>query len=76
MKKLLALFIIISAIGTSFAQVQPGYVKSIGRPETPGQPLEGVLIRAKGAHNHIISASDGRFELPLPETAPGEGYSL
>ena len=76
MKKLLALFIIISAIGTSFAQVQPGYVKSIGRPDAPGKPLEGGLLRAKGAHNHIISAADGTFSLPLPEIKPGEAYSL
>ena len=76
MKKLFTLFIIIFATIASQAQVQPGYVKSIGRPDAPGKPLEGVLLRAKGAHNHIISAADGTFQLPLPNIKPGEAYSL
>ena len=76
MKRLLTSFIIIFTTIVSQAQVQPGYVKCIGRPDAPGKPLEGVLLRAKGAHNHIISAADGTFSLPLPDIKPGEAYSL
>ena len=55
-----------------FAQVQSGYVKTIGRPNQKGQALSGVSVRIKGAHNAVLSKSDGTFNM----TIQGNSYVL
>lgn len=58
------------------AQTQRGYVKSLGRPDKPGEPLEGVIVRVRGFHNAIISDNDGTFAIDMTGKQAGEGYSL
>ena len=54
------------------AQVQSGYVKTIGRPNQKGQALSGVSVRIKGVHNAVLSKSDGTFNM----TIQGNSYVL
>lgn len=50
---------------TAIAQVQSGYVKTLGRPGHKGQALSGVSVRIKGAHNAVLSRNDGRFTIDI-----------
>ena len=58
------------------AQVQSGYVKTLGRPNQKGKPLSGVIIRAKGSHNTVLSGSDGSFMMTFADKKEGDGYIL
>ena len=58
------------------AQTQQGYVKTLGRPNQKGVALSGVSIRAKGAHNAVLSNSQGIFSMSLPGKKNGESYQL
>ena len=60
----------------SNAQEQPGFVKTIGRPGQPGEPLENVMIRAQGGVNATLSDSTGNFHLTLANHKIGQAYSL
>ena len=62
---LLTVTISISAI----AQEQPGFVKTLGRPNQKGQPLSGVSIRVKGAHNAVLNKSDGTFGMQIQDNS-------
>ena len=58
------------------AQTQQGYVKTLGRPEKKGEALSDVTVRVKGEHNHVISKTNGKFELLLTNLKNGDAYSL
>ena len=58
------------------AQEQEGYVKTLGRPGSPGVALEGVTIRVRGGHNAVISDKSGSFSVPLPGLVEGTSYQL
>ena len=58
------------------AQEQQGLVKTLGRPNIKGQTLSGVTIRAKGAHNAVLSKNDGSFAMPMPGKKNGEPFSF
>ena len=58
------------------AQEQPGVVKTIGRPGQPGNPLDSVLVRAKGAVNASVSDNEGSFTIVLDRYQTGQAYSL
>lgn len=58
------------------SQSQPGYVKTLGRPNQKGMPLSGVMIRAKGSHNTVMSGLDGKFTLAMAGKQEGEAYIL
>ena len=58
------------------AQIQQGYVKTLGRPNQKGMALGGVSIRAKGTHNAVLSNSQGIFSMSLPGKKNGESYQL
>lgn len=65
-RKVLRIILAILLAGASisvFSQNQLGYVKTLGRPHQKGQPLSGVSIRAKGAHNAVLSKNDGTFSM-------------
>lgn len=51
------------------AQTQPGYVKSLGRQNQKGVALSGVSIRAKGAHNAVLSQENGTFSMNVKGTS-------
>lgn len=58
------------------AQMQRGYVKTLGRPTQKGRALSGVSVRVKGEHNAVLSAKDGTFAMPMPGKKPGDAFSL
>lgn len=45
------------------AETQKGYVRTIGRNGKPGKPLSGVMVRAEGPANMVMSDSEGQFSL-------------
>lgn len=58
------------------AQVQNGYVKSLGRPNAKGTALQGVTIRVKGVHNAVVSAQAGTFAIAMTGKKAGDAYAL
>ena len=58
------------------SQNQKGYVKTLGRPNQKGQALSGVSVRAKGAHNAVLSKNDGTFTLVMTGKKNGDSYAL
>jgi len=60
----------------SAAQTQPGYVKTLGRPEKKGCPLGGVSVRVRGEHNPVLSKEDGSFSILLAGKKNGDAYVL
>lgn len=60
----------------SQAQVQKGYVKTLGRPNKPGVALSGVTVRARGAHNAVLSNAQGIFSMQLVGKKQGDAYIL
>lgn len=76
MKKslLLASLLLLSILAT--AQIQKGFVKTLGRPEKKGEALSGVTIRVKGQHNPVISQADGAFSINMDDKKNGDPYSL
>ena len=68
----LTLFILFSVQ----AQTQRGYVKTLGRPGRPGEPLSGVTVRVKGAHNAMLSQEDGTFSIDMTGKKTGDAYAL
>ena len=58
------------------AQILHGYVKTLGRPNKPGTPLNDVEIRVKGEHNTVFSNAKGEFSVLMLGKKNGEAYSL
>lgn len=58
------------------AQIQQGFVKTIGRPNHPGKPLSGVTIRWQGTMNAVISGQDGKFTTSFASKRNGDAISL
>ena len=48
---------------SSWAQMQKGYVKTLGRPNQKGVALNGVTVRVKGGHSAVLSKDDGTFSV-------------
>lgn len=76
MKKHILLLIALLSSSWAFAQTQQGYVKTLGRPDKAGEPLNGVSVRVKGSHNEVLSGSDGTFEMRMDGKKNGEAYAL
>ncbi len=78
MKALRVIFAILLAGSslTGLSQNQKGYVKTLGRPNQKGQALSGVSIRAKGAHNAVLSKNDGTFTMVMTGKKDGDSYAL
>ena len=60
----------------AMAQVQKGYVKSLGRPGVMGAALQGVSIRVRGVHNAVVSAQTGTFSIAMTGKKAGDAYAL
>ena len=86
MKRLFALFAIISTIGTLCAQVQQGLVKTRGRLDSNGKLISGVgiekaIVKVKN-ENSVISDTCGTFKINLKgnkyylENVSKKGYQL
>ena len=74
MKKLLILLLCLPMMAT--AQVQKGFVKTIGRPGHPGAPLENVTIQMVGMVNATTSSATGEFYLSAYNKKDGEAIKL
>ena len=74
--KLLLSFCLTAYTFALLAQTQQGYVKTLGRPNQPGQMLQGVSIRVQGVHNAMVSAADGSFAFTLQGHKEGDAYRL
>lgn len=57
------LFIIFATSISTMAQTQQGFVKTLGRPNKPGVPLENVTIQMVGMMNPVTTSSTGEFRL-------------
>lgn len=58
------------------AQIQQGFVKTQGRPNRPGIPLSGVMIRWRGVANGVVSSSSGKFNVVFPGKKNGDAICL
>ena len=74
--KLLILITFLMICVTLSAQIQEGYVKTLGRPNQKGTALSGVSIRVKGEHNPVLSREDGTFKMFNAGVKRGHAYSL
>lgn len=71
MKKFICFAVSLALATVVFAQRQQGLVKTIGRPEKPGQGIGQVEVRIKGDINHLLSDDKGEFSFDishLPDT--------
>lgn len=67
MRRVLILSIILFLVADTFAQIQQVYVKTIGRPNSPGVALGGVTVRISGNVNTVVTNQQGTFSFPLKE---------
>ncbi len=58
------------------AQIQPGLVRTVSRPNSPSEKLPGVMLRVRGNHNAVMSAEDGAFSLLMQGLEPGQPYAI
>lgn len=58
------------------AQVQQGYVKTLGRPGVPGKPLQGVTIRVRGVMNALVSDANGGFKIQATGKKDGDALII
>lgn len=75
MKGIIATLLMILSLPV-MAQVQKGYVKSLGRPGVKGAALQGVSIRVRGVHNAVVSAQTGTFSIAMTGKKAGDAYAL
>jgi len=78
MKRLFFLIIILLSFMSSFGQIpqQTGIIKSIGRPDKPGVPIQNASIKVRGLVNSAISTDNGEFNIYIPEKKDGDEYYL
>ena len=58
------------------AQVQQGYVKTLGRPGVPGKPLQGVTVRVRGVMNALVSDANGSFKIQVTGKKDGDAIII
>lgn len=58
------------------AQIQQGFVKTIGRPDRPGVALEKVVVRIQGTTNFVMSDSLGAFSINMHDKKEGDPIVL
>ena len=61
---------------TVSAQSQQGFVKTLGRPNKPGEPLGNVTIQMIGMVNPATSSSTGEFHLSAYNKKDGDPIKL
>lgn len=66
MKQLRLILLLLCVSVYSNAQVQQGYVKTVGKRGQRGTPLNGVVLKTIYAKSStVISGSDGKFSFPV-----------
>lgn len=68
--------VLFTIVQTAFAQTQQGFVKTIGRPDKPGVPLENVTIQMVGMVNATTSSTTGEFYLSAYNKKDGDAIKL
>lgn len=58
------------------AETQTGYVRTIGRNGKPGKPISGVMVRAEGPANMVMSDANGQFALLLNDLGRDDAFKL
>lgn len=76
MKKSSLVIVFLISVVFVFAQEQNGYVKTIGRPDHKGEPLENVVVRVQGTSATSVSDNAGSFSLVMAHYSDGQAYSL
>lgn len=76
MKRFLITFLYSILFAWASAQVQVGYVKTIGRPNKQGKPLDGVTLRFRGVVNAVTSTKDGKFSINVVGKKEGDACYL
>lgn len=61
---------------SALAVTQEGNVRTIGRKDKPGTPIDGAIIRIRGAHNAVQSHENGDFSLLLHNMNNGDPYAI
>ena len=51
-------------------------MRTIGRKDKPGTPIDGAIIRVRGAHNAVQSHENGDFSLLLHNMNNGDPYAI
>lgn len=74
--RILNIIIYILIASAASAQMQQGFVKTLGRPNKPGVPLENVTIQMVGMVNSVISSSNGEFHLSAYNKKDGDPIKL
>ena len=72
MKQYLLIIILLLSGLCAEAQMQKGYIKTLGRPNQKGVALNGVTVRVKGGLSAVLSKDDGTFSVQIQ----GESYAL
>lgn len=73
---IIATFFLFTLVQTASAQTQQGFVKTIGRPDKPGVPLENVTIQMVGMVNATTSSATGEFYLSAYNKKDGDAIKL
>ncbi|MBR1546015.1 MAG: hypothetical protein IJ633_04355 [Prevotella sp.] len=76
LRRFYSLLILSIASTGLYAQSQPGYVKTLGRPDKKGVPLSNVTIRMRGVVNAVLTGADGRFSVQMPGKKSGDAIVL
>ena len=74
MKRLFLSLLILSSVAA--LADQPGFVRTIKRPNREPQRLVDVTLRVQGDNNAVKTDANGEFQLLLPGINPGEPYAL
>lgn len=72
MRHSVLLFFLIFFLSSSMAQMQEGYVKTIGRPGKPGVAVPQATIRVQGVPNAVLSDQEGHFQLVMTNKKNGD----
>lgn len=76
MKHLLLTLLLLLPLTGLMAITQPGYVRTIARPNAPSKRLNGVMLRVRGGHNAVVSTDKGDFAILMQEIRNGDPYAL
>lgn len=76
MKKIVVIIVFCFLNVIAFSQTQSGNVRTIGRPDKPGEALAGVVIQAQGMVNPVISDEEGNFNISIPGKKDGDALVI
>ncbi len=66
-------FLLVLNLGSiCIAQIQEGYVKTIGRPGKPGIAVAHAIVRIQGSPNAVLTDQEGHFQIPMTGKKDGD----